>query len=113
MLPRMKQGHGEVGDGVHRSDVRALFQIATSAAQTEVVRIIRPTVLTGDDVIDLVRNDRGLLGKMAVLARTLSAALDQLPYCARHLHEAARIVQSPSAWSRSRLRVSFSFTISS
>lgn len=69
-------------------------------------------MLPTDDVVDLVRQNRCALGTAAVLARTMSAALSQLPQIARYLHDAARIVQNCSASSLRRLSMSFKRTTS-
>ena len=74
--------------------------VAADAAQAQVRGIVRTTVLSSDDGVDLVRQNRRALGKPAVLTRTLSAPLDQLARFARKLHDAGRIVQAPSPGAR-------------
>jgi hypothetical protein len=56
--PRMASGMEQRNDGavyrIYRCDIGAFLQIAANAAQTKVVRIVWPMVLTGDDVVDLM-----------------------------------------------------------
>lgn len=54
-------------------------------------------MLSSDDVVDLMGQDRCVLRKAAVLACPLGAPLDQLSRVAREPHEAARMAQSSSA----------------
>ena len=78
------------------SSVRALLQIATNAAEAQVIGIIRSAVLPPDGVVDLMGQNRRLR-KAAVLTGAVGTPLDQLPRVARQLHEAARMVQNSSA----------------
>lgn len=97
VVPGMKQGHDKIGPWIYRSDIGTLLQVASDATQTQVIFIICSMVLAGNDVVDLMRQNRGLLGEVAVLACAVGAALDDLPRLFRELHEAARMVQISSA----------------
>lgn len=93
----MVQRHDKVGLGVDRCDVRALLQVATNAAETQVFDLVRSTMLFPDDVVDLMGQDRRVLGNPAILTCPLSAPPNQLSCIARELHDAARSVQNSSA----------------
>ena len=51
----MKEGHDRACFRVDRGDVRPLLQVASDAAQTEIVQVVGSSMLSPDDVIDLVR----------------------------------------------------------
>jgi hypothetical protein len=76
----MIQRYNEARFRVNGCDVWALLQVATNTAETQVGRIIRTAVLSPDDVVDLMGQNRSDLGKPTVLARFLSALLDQLTH---------------------------------
>lgn len=97
MAPRMKQGHDEVRLRINRREIRPLLQVATNAAQTEVIHIIWPMVLAGDDVIHLMRQNRGVLGQVAILTCPVRAALDHHAHLSREPQEAARRLKRSSA----------------
>ncbi|MDP3207909.1 MAG: hypothetical protein Q8M65_02065 [Rhodoglobus sp.] len=78
----MIQRHEKAGLGINRCDVGSLVQVAADAAETQVARIIRSTVLFPNDVVDLMRQKRRNLRKSAVLARILRASHDQFPQLA-------------------------------
>ncbi len=100
-LPRLPPGvierHDEVGLGVDGRDIRPLLQVAANAAQAQIVGIVRSAVLPSDDVVNLMGQNRRVLGKTAVLTRGVRTSLDQVPRVARKPHEAARTVQNSSA----------------
>ncbi len=69
-------------------------------------------MLSPDDVINLMWQNRRVLRKQAILARAPRTPFNQVPRVIRYLHEAARIAQNSSVWSLRRLSVSFRRTTS-
>lgn len=82
--------------GVNRRDIGTLVQVATDTAEAQVSRVIGPSVLFSNDMVDLMRQKRCALRKSAVFARILRAPYDQFPHIARDFHDAARTVQTSS-----------------
>lgn len=113
MPPRVKQSNEPLALRIHRRDVWALLPVTANAAQAEVIQVIGTLVLPSDDVVDLVSHHRDILRERAVLARTPGAALDRVAKLLGKSHDAARTVRSASAWSLSKLSMSFSRMISS
>ena len=93
----MEQGHDDAGSWIDRRNIRTLLQIAANATETQIVQVIGPLVLSSDDVINLMEQDRCLLREVAVLAAGASPALHSLSGLAGEPHEAARTVQNASA----------------
>ena len=54
-------------------DIRSFVRVASLAAQREILRGRRTTVLLGDDVIDLERKQRNVHRDLAVLATAIRA----------------------------------------
>lgn len=93
----MEESHDELRIWIHGRNVRSFLQVAADTAEAKVLGVIGSTVLPPNDVIDLMRQNRRILRKAAVLADPLSALLDQLPHIAGDFHDAARIDQKSSA----------------
>ena len=49
-----KEGHNFTTDGIHAREIRALAEIAAVAGQGEVVKVVVPAMLPGNDVLDVV-----------------------------------------------------------
>jgi hypothetical protein len=93
----MMKRNDEICLGVDRCYIGPFLQVATNATQAQVPDIVGPTVLPSNDMVDLMRENRRILRKMAVFTGVVGPLLDQLSRIARELHEAARIVQNSSA----------------
>lgn len=76
---RMKQRHDRTRFGVNRCDVWALLQVTSDATETKIGTVVRAAMLFADNVIDLMRQNRRVLRKVAVLARSLGASTNQFP----------------------------------
>jgi hypothetical protein len=64
LLSRMKQGYNVVrisGFRVRGRDIGSLLEVTTQTTQAEIAPLIRPHVLLGDDVIDLMWKNGGAL----------------------------------------------------
>jgi hypothetical protein len=62
-------------DRIGRRDIEALFEVTAEAAQAQIPLIIRAEMLSGNDVVDLMGEDRGALGTTTYeLARWLGHA---------------------------------------
>jgi hypothetical protein len=60
--PRVEQADNRKAprrDRIDRRDVGALLEVAAQAAEAQVVRLVGAEVLARDDVIHLMRQDRG------------------------------------------------------
>lgn len=67
--PRVVQFCNRSGLGINGRDVGAFLQVAPNAAQAKVARVVRPTVLSTDNVIDVMGQHRGELWQPAVFSR--------------------------------------------
>ena len=75
--PRVVQFCNRSGLRINRRDVGSFFQVAPNAAQAKVARVVRPTVLSTDNVIDLMgKNQRRTLAAGSI-RRLPSHALEQ------------------------------------
>jgi hypothetical protein len=82
------------------------------AAETQILEVVRAAVLSTDDMINLM-GQRGCSGrKPAILANVGRPTTNEFTGLGGNGHDAVRKVDRSSAWSLSRLRVSFSRTIS-
>ena len=73
------------------------LEIAADAAQAEIVVDIQPAVLAGNNVVDLMREQRGLLREVAVFTDVAGTASNLLAPLLGDRHEAARNDQNSSA----------------
>lgn len=97
--------------GIHRSDIRPFFQVTTNATQTEIGCIVGATVLSPNDVVNLVGNGRGIFRQMAVLACFLRSSNHPLSNFNTKGHDATRTDCNSSASSFISLSMSFTRTI--
>lgn len=68
VMPRVKQARELASVRFNAGNIRPLVQIASAAAQREVLRLGCPAMLSGDDMIHDVTEGRGGLGESAVFA---------------------------------------------
>jgi len=79
VAPGVEEGHKLTADGIYAREVRALAKIAAMAGQREVVNVIAPAVLLGDDMLDVVRQLAVLLAQQAILATVIRSSADKVP----------------------------------
>jgi hypothetical protein len=79
VAPGVEEGYKLTADGIHAREVRALAEVAAVAGQREIVNVIAPAVLFGDDMLDVVRQLAVLLTQQAILATVVSPAADKVP----------------------------------
>ena len=80
----MKQNLYLARHRVDSTEVRAFVQIAAMASEREIFDIIAAAVLTGDNVLYLMRHRAVLLAKLAVLATVSSPVPDKQPGSGSH-----------------------------
>ncbi len=80
----MKQNFYLARHRVDSTEVWALVQIAAMAGKRKIFDIIAAAVLTGDNVLDLMRHGAMLLAKLAVLATISGPVTDKKPRSGIH-----------------------------
>jgi hypothetical protein len=55
VAPGLEEGHKLAAEGIHAREVRSLTKITAVAGQREIVDVIAPAVLFGDDMLDVMR----------------------------------------------------------
>jgi hypothetical protein len=75
----VEEGHNFTIDWIHAREVRAFAKIAAVAGQREVVNVIAPPVLLGDDMLDVVRQLAVLLAQQAILTTVICSSPDKVP----------------------------------
>jgi hypothetical protein len=55
VAPGVEEGHKLTVEGIHASEIRSLTKITAVAGQREIVDVIAPAVLFGDDMLDVMR----------------------------------------------------------
>jgi len=84
VAPGVEEGHKLTADGIHAREVWALAKVAAVAGQREIVNVIAPAVLFGDDMLNVVRQLALLLAQQAILATVIRPAPDKVPRSGVH-----------------------------
>ena len=79
VVPRVEEGHKLTADGIHSREVGALAKVAAMAGQREIINVIAPAVLFGDDMFNVVRELAVILGQQAIFAAVIRPAPDKVP----------------------------------
>jgi len=69
---------------IDAGEVRALSEMAPLASQGEVLDAVEPTMLSGDDVLDMVRQVAVFLPQQAVLSTVVRTPPDNVPHAGIH-----------------------------
>ena len=92
--PRMKERDDGSACRVNPGEIRTLGSVATVAGQGEIARVIRPTMLLCDDMLNVMRESTLILSEQAVFA-AISCTLHGHALVSRH--PSRRAVQSEIA----------------
>jgi hypothetical protein len=79
VAPGVEEGHKLTAEGIHAREVRALAKVAAVAGQRQIVNVIAPTVLFGDDMLNVVRQLAVLLTQQAIFTTVIRPAADKVP----------------------------------
>jgi hypothetical protein len=55
VAPGVEEGHKPTTEGIHTREVRSLTEVTAVAGQREIVDVIAPAVLFGDDMLTVMR----------------------------------------------------------
>jgi hypothetical protein len=75
----VEERHNLTADGVQSREVGALAKIAAVAGQREIVDVLTPAMLFGDDMFNVVCQLAVILGEQAVFATETRPAPDKVP----------------------------------
>src|SRR5690348_1384553 len=79
LAPRVEDGHNLTTDWVHACEIRALAEIAAVAGQREIVNVVAPAMLLGNEMLDVVRQSAVLLAQQAILTTVVRSSPDKVP----------------------------------
>lgn len=80
LLPRMKEGDDIASRGVRGSDIAPFVPVTKYAGERQVAERGRASVLTSENMIDLMTDVAVVLVDQAILATTPSPAAHLLPH---------------------------------
>jgi len=78
IVARVKQHHNFIRKRVNPRKVRSLSQVAPVASQGQVTKFVRAPVLSGNDMLDVVREVAVLLAEETVLATIAGPPADEI-----------------------------------
>jgi hypothetical protein len=79
VAPGVEEWHELTAHGIHARKVRPFAKIAAVAGQREIANVVAPAVLSGDDMLDVVRQPAVLLAQQAILATIIRSSPDKVP----------------------------------
>jgi hypothetical protein len=74
----VEEGQKLAADRIHAREVRAFAEIAAVAGQREIVNVVAPAMLFGDDMLDVVRQVAVFLAEQAVLTTVARSSPDRV-----------------------------------
>ena len=77
VFPRVEKCRHKSGVRVDARQIGAFLQIAVPAGERQIVKLVRPAVLSGNDVLDVERTAVSRLRQMAILATIAGASADR------------------------------------
>jgi hypothetical protein len=81
---RVKQWRHLARHWVNTGEIGAFLEVAAMACQRQVVNVIAPAMLLGDNMLDVVRQLAVHLTQQTILATVFCAAPDQVPRSGIH-----------------------------
>jgi hypothetical protein len=78
VAPGVEERHKLATDRIHTCEVRALAEVAAVAGYREVVNVISPAMLFGDNMLDVVRQAAVLLAQQAILTTVIRSSPDKV-----------------------------------